>query len=65
MSPPPFTQRGDVYFDGIDAVEQILSEFAFRYQFVQVRIGSTNQSDIDVYGFCTPQFGDFPFFDGG
>lgn len=51
-------------FYGIDAVEQVLSEFPFRHQLVQVGVGGTNQADIDVYRTHCPQAGDALLFDG-
>ena len=33
--------------DGIDAIEQILSEFAIVYHLLQVAVGGANQSYVD------------------
>ena len=33
--------------DGIDAIEQILSEFAIIYHLLQVAVGGANQSYVD------------------
>ena len=33
--------------DGVDAIEQVLSEFAIVYHLLQVAVGGANQSDVD------------------
>lgn len=51
-------------FHSIDAVQQILTEFSFCHQLMQVGIGGTNQPYIDVYRIDCPQSGDALLFDG-
>ena len=42
----PFTQRGNFKMDGVDAVEQVFTEFSFVRHFGQVAVGGADKADI-------------------
>ena len=61
----PFAQGRNFHMNGIDAVEQVFPEFAFRYHLLQVPVRGTYQSDINRNWRVTSHFHNASPLDGG
>ena len=60
-----FRQRRDAQFDGVDAVEQVLTETSLRHPFVEVGVGGADQPHVNLCRLHRPQPHGLPFLDGG